>query len=162
MTVVNTRQGRTLFMHGTGRRPTVSFAMDRNGRQIDLKQKLAFDEVADMVDSAFARRCIDALRAKLEPGELERILKVMVDADLITKQEAEAVNDDVDVETNGPREEMATDAAFLARFPDMARLKTDAGYAVVPPRGSPLAAPMSASQRQEFAERFPHAERLKA
>ena len=154
MTVVNTRQGRTLFMHGTGRRPTVSFAMDSRGRQIDLRQRLAFDEVADMTDSMFANRVISALRAKLGPDEMDRILKVMVDADLITSEEASAVGDDVDVETNGPREAMASDAMF----PHQNRLGPP--LAVASRRTPP--ARMTADQSRQHDEMFPHANRLKA
>ena len=156
MTVVNTRQGRTLFMHGTGRRPTISFAMDSRGRQIDLKQKLTFDEAADLVDSSFARRCIDALRAKLGPDEMDRILKVMVDADLITSEEASAVGDDVDVENSGPKEEMAADAMFPHQHRLGPPLAVAARRAATPP------ARMTADQSRQHDEMFPNANRLKA
>ena len=151
MSVISTRRGHTIFTSGS--KCDIYYAMDSRMQEIDLKRKLSLDEATDIVDSVFARRVINALRAKLSAPDVDRILKIMAESGLITKDEVRAVNEEIETETNGPKEETA---AMDAMFPHQNRL----GLGMLPERSGSSRMP-TAAQDKAYFERFPHADRLK-
>ena len=150
-------------------------------RAKSTRAKLGCDEAvpdADMlsnIDSAFATKVVGALAAKLDPQEMGRVLDILKDADILTDEEARAVNEALAPPADTP--EGAMDS-FAARYPGASRIVTAPGgmldeqrhrdmqarRATALPKMSAAAVKRSSVASdaiQNFAARYPGAARIR-
>ena len=109
---------------------------------------------APIADSGVAHRVLVACIDRLSTSDMDRVVKMLVDADLLSKDEERAIGEGMKGGPAGGDPDMASDAAIMSRR----RAQVAAGQRPASCLREPIRRPGDVAG---FNERFPHATRLK-